>query len=47
MPLQRDKLYTATVGYKFPSQTIVSFSLAHEQIDQRKGIYAGIRLTQT
>ncbi|MEO9062764.1 MAG: hypothetical protein ABI277_00395 [Burkholderiaceae bacterium] len=47
MPLQRDKLYTATVGYKLPSQTIVSFSLAHEEVDHRRGLYAGVRLTQT
>ena len=46
-PLQRDMLYTATVAYKLPTQTIVSFSVAHEEVDHRRGIYAGIRLTQT
>ena len=46
-PVQRDRLYTLTVGYKLPSQTIVSISAAQERVDQRHGLYAGIRLTQT
>ncbi len=46
-PLQRDKLYTLAVGYKFPSQTILSFNVAHEEVDHRQGVYAGIRLTHT
>ncbi len=46
-PLQKDRLYTGTVGYRLPTQTIVSVSVAHEQVDQRRGFYAGIRLTQT
>ena len=46
-PLQQDRLHTLTVGYKFPTQTIVSVSAARERVDQRSGLYAGIRLTQT
>lgn len=47
LALQKDRLYTATIGYKLPSQTIVSFGVAQERVDQRSGVYAGIRLTQT
>lgn len=46
-PLQRDKLYTLSLGYRLPSQTIVSLNVAHEEVDHRRGIYAGLRLTQT
>ena len=46
LPLQKDKLYTATVGYSFPSQTVLSFSIANELVDHRHGNYVGIRLTQ-
>ena len=45
-PLQKDQLYTATVGYSFPSQTVLSFSIANELVDHRHGNYVGIRLTQ-
>lgn len=46
-PLQKDSNYTATVGYRLPTQTIVSLSVADERVGERRGIYAGIRLTQT
>ncbi len=46
-PLQKDAIYTATVGYKLPEQAILSFSVADEVVDGRRGVYAGIRLTKT
>lgn len=46
LPLQKDELYTATVGYNFPTQTILSLSVADERVDGRKGLYAGFRLTR-
>ncbi len=46
-PLQKDSNYTATIGYRLPTQTIVSVSVADEWVGERRGIYAGIRLTQT
>jgi hypothetical protein len=47
MPLQKDRLFTMSVGYKVAGQTIVTVSVAAERVDQRHGLYAGIRLTQT
>jgi len=47
MPLQKDAIYTTTVGYKLPQQAILSFSIADEVVDGRRGVYAGIRLTKT
>ena len=46
-PLQKDAIYTTTVGYKLPSQLLVSFSVADEVVDHRRGVYAGVRLTKT
>ncbi len=47
MPTQRDSIYTATLGYNFPSQSLVSLSVARERVGDRAGVYAGLRLTQT
>ena len=47
MPLQKDAIYTTTVGYKLPQQAILSFSIADEAVDGRRGAYAGVRLTKT
>lgn len=47
LPLQKDELYTTTIGYTLPSQSIVSLSAADEYVGGRQGIYAGLRLTQT
>ena len=47
MPLQKDAIYTTTVGYKLPQQAILSFSIADEVVGGRRGVYAGIRLTKT
>jgi hypothetical protein len=47
MPLQKDELYSASVGYTLPSQTIVSLAAAQERVADHHGLYAGIRLTQT
>ena len=46
-PLRKDELYTGTVGYNFPSQSLLMLSLADEKVGNRHGIYAGIRLQQT
>lgn len=46
-PLRKDALFTGSVGYRLPTQTIVSLSVAEERVGDRRGIYAGIRLTQT
>ena len=46
-PLQKDEIYTTTVGYNLPSQTTVSVSVADELVNHRRGVYAGVRLTQT
>ena len=47
MPLQKDALYTATVGYNFPKQTTLSISIADEKVAEHRGIYSGVRLTHT
>lgn len=47
LPLQKDEFYTGTVAYTLPSQTIASFSLTHERVGSRQGIYGGVTLTQT
>ncbi|WP_404710146.1 hypothetical protein [Sphingomonas sp. MMS24-J13] len=46
-PLQKDELYTGTIGFNLPSQTTISASVARELVDHRTGVYAGIRLTRT
>ena len=46
-PLQKDELYTASLGYTLPSQTVVAAAFGHEQVGDRQGVYAGIRFTQT
>lgn len=45
-PLQKDTSYTATIAYTLPSQTLLSLSAAHETVGTKKGLYAGLRLTQ-
>ena len=44
---EHDKLYTATIGYALPSDTVAAISMAKEQVGGREGVYAGLRLTQT
>ncbi|MDR2215018.1 MAG: hypothetical protein LBE59_04160 [Nevskiaceae bacterium] len=46
-PRQRDKIYSASIGYNLPSQTTIALSAAREQIGSQSGLYAGIRVTQT
>jgi hypothetical protein len=46
-PLQKDAVYTATAGYKFPDQSQLTFSVANETVDSRKGLYMGLRFTKT
>jgi hypothetical protein len=47
-PLQKDELYTASVGYTLPwSQTVAAVALGQEKVADRQGLYAGFRLTQT
>lgn len=47
LPQQNDRLYSASVGYTLPSQTVVALSAAREQVGVEKGLYAGIRFTQS
>ena len=47
MPTQRDRIYTSTIGYSFPSQSLLLLSVARERVADRAGVYAGIRLVQT
>ena len=46
-PTRRDHLYTGTLGYALPTNTVTQFSVASEEIGDRSGIYAGLRITQT
>jgi hypothetical protein len=46
-PLQKDELYTASLGYTLPSQTVAALSIGHERVGDRQGVYAGLRLSQT
>jgi hypothetical protein len=46
-PLQRDHLYTTSLGYTLPSRTLVALSLAREDVGGHRGAYVGIRITQT
>lgn len=43
---RKDRLYSITTGYAFPSQTLAALSFAHESVGSREGIYFGVRLTQ-
>jgi hypothetical protein len=45
-PLQKDRLYVASIGYALPSRTVVSLTAAHETVAGRAGAYFGLRLTQ-
>jgi len=47
MPSQTDQLYTVSTGYTLPSQTVIALSVAQEKVADRKGVFAGIRFTQT
>ena len=42
-----DTLYTASVGYVLPSDTVAAVSIASERVGGRDGVYAGLRITQT
>ncbi len=44
---ERDRLYTATVSYALPSDTVAAISVAKEGVAGREGVYMGFRLTQT
>jgi hypothetical protein len=46
-PLQKDELYTASLGYTLPTTTLATFSVSRESVAGRSGVYAGIRLTQS
>jgi len=46
-PSQKDELYTASLGYTLPSQTVAALSIGHEKVADRQGVYAGLRITQT
>ena len=46
-PLQKDELYTLSLGYNFPTTTNVAFSVSHEKVGDRQGMYAGLRITQS
>ena len=46
-PLQKDELYTASIGYTLPSRTVAALSVGHETAGSHGGFYLGIRLTQT
>ena len=46
-PLQKDELYTVSLGYTLPSATVAALSVAREQVGDRRGVYAGLRLTQS
>jgi hypothetical protein len=45
-PLQKDELYTASIGYALPSRTVPAFTVAHEKVGDRQGLYVGLRVTQ-
>lgn len=47
LPLRKDRLYTATLGFNFPSQSLLLLSVADERVGARHGVYAGLRLQQT
>lgn len=47
LPLRKDELYTGTIGYAFPTQSVALLSIASEKVGDRHGVYAGIRLVQT
>jgi hypothetical protein len=47
LPLQKDEIYAASVGYALPSRTVVGFTTARETVAGRSGAYFGMRLTQT
>ena len=47
LPIQRDRIYTATVGHNFATQSLMLLSVARERVADRAGVYAGIRLVQT
>lgn len=47
VPKRKDELYTGTIGYNLPLQSLVLFSVADEKVGDRHDVYAGIRLQQT
>lgn len=46
-PLQRDRLYTTSLGYTLPSRTVIALSVGREDVGGQRGPYVGIRITQT
>ena len=46
-PLQKDELYTVSVGYTLPTQTVAALAIGQERVADRQGVYAGLRFTQT
>jgi hypothetical protein len=47
VPLQKDELFTTSIGYTLPSRTVAALSVGHETVGSHQGFYFGIRLTQT
>jgi hypothetical protein len=47
LPTQKDEIYSASIGRTLPSQTVISLSAAQERVANRRGLYAGVRLTQS
>ena len=41
-----DALYTTTLGYTLPSAALAAFSIGSETVDGRRGVYAGLRISQ-
>lgn len=46
-PTQNDRIYTATFAHNFPTQSLLQFSVARENVGDRAGVYTGMRLVQT
>ena len=47
LPLQKDELYSANIGYTFQTNTTPYLSVAWEKVGDHSGLYAGVRVTQT
>jgi hypothetical protein len=45
--VRKDEIYTGTIAYALPSQTVIALSAAQERVGQEKGLYVGVRITQT
>ena len=45
--IRKDDIYSATLAYNLPSQTVIALSAAHERVGQERGLYVGVRITQS